>query len=199
MNRLAAKTPAILLALLVFTAGWATTANLLRLDVQPESKIRVEGTSSLHDWTCEVKAITGTFEAGAAPATTLEALSGVQITVPVSGLESKNGQMNKKAREALKANASPTIQYVMKSAQVQSPPAADGWTTLKATGTLKIAGVEKPVTLTVKGKEVGGGSYRFTGSTPLQMSDFGISPPTAMLGTLKTGDRVTIHFDVVAR
>jgi polyisoprenoid-binding protein YceI len=190
------KAEALLLAALVFTAGWATTAGVL--DVQPESKLRVEGTSSIHAWACEVKAFTGSFEAGTAPATTLEALSRVQITVPAAGLACKNGTMDKKAREALKATANPQIQYVMKSAQVQAP-GTDGWTTLKANGTLKIAGVEKPVAMTVKGKPLGDGSFRFTGSTPLKMSDFGIDPPTAMLGTMKTGNQIVVHFDVVAR
>jgi hypothetical protein len=30
------------------------------------------------------------------------------------------------------------------------------------------------------------------------MSDYGMKPPTAMLGTIKTGDAVTVHFDLVA-
>jgi hypothetical protein len=28
------------------------------------------------------------------------------------------------------------------------------------------------------------------------MTDFGIDPPTALLGTLKTRDEVTVYFDV---
>jgi len=28
------------------------------------------------------------------------------------------------------------------------------------------------------------------------MSDYGMQPPTAMFGALRTGDDVTVHFDV---
>ncbi len=194
------KPATLLVAAVLLTAGWMTGADLLRLDVQPQSKLRVEGTSSIHAWTCDVSTFTGSIEADAAgtqPASALEALSRAVITVPTSNLECKNGTMNKKTLEALKASKHPTIQYSLKDAQVQSE-GSDGWTTMKATGLLKIAGVEKPVTMTVKGQKVENG-FRFTGETPLLMSDFDVDPPTAMLGTLKTGDRVTIHFDVVAR
>ncbi len=30
------------------------------------------------------------------------------------------------------------------------------------------------------------------------MSEFGVDPPRAMMGTLRTGDRVTVHFAVTA-
>ena len=200
MKRMFSKPLTLLVAAVLLTTGWIGGAELMRLDVQPQSKIRVEGTSSMHDWTCEVKAFTGSFEttpSGAQPASALEALSRAQVTIPTSNLECKNGTMNKKALDALKAKQNPTIQYSLKSAQVVSE-GSDGWATLKASGQLKIAGVEKPVTMTVKGKKVDEG-FRFTGSTPLLMSDFGIAPPTAMLGAMKTGDAITIHFDVVAR
>lgn len=200
MKRIARYTPALLVVLMLATAGWSVTAELLRLDVQPQSKLRVEGTSSVHDWACEVKAFTGSIEGGTAaqPTSVLEALSHVQVTVPVAALECKNGTMNKKAQEALKADENPAIQYVMQSAEVQAE-GTDGWTTMKATGQLRIAGVEKPMTMTVKGRRNDDGTFRFTGSTPLLMSDFGMKAPTAMLGAMKTGDRVVVHFDVLAR
>ena len=49
----------------------------------------------------------------------------------------------------------------------------------------------------VEGRRLPDGQFRLTGSLPLLMTDFGIDPPKAMPGTLKTGDRVVVHFDVV--
>jgi len=36
----------------------------------------------------------------------------------------------------------------------------------------------------------------FEGSQPISMSDYGISAPTALFGTLKTGNDITINFKV---
>jgi hypothetical protein len=43
------------------------------------------------------------------------------------------------------------------------------------------------------------GSIAVRGSVPLFMSDFGIEPPTAMLGMLKTADQVTVKFELALR
>ena len=36
----------------------------------------------------------------------------------------------------------------------------------------------------------------FRGELTLKMSDYEISPPTALMGTIKTGDEVTIRFSI---
>lgn len=196
MTRYFSKT--LLLALILVSAGWMGS-NLLQYEVKPDSSMRVEGTSTLHAWTCSVEAFTGTIEAAAGTSASMEeALQRVHIAVPASKLECKNGTMNEKAHEALQARKHATIHYTMTDATVQSV-GGDGWTTLRAQGVLNIAGNERPITMTVKGQELKEGGYRFTGSTPLKMSTFKLDAPTAMFGTIKTGDEVTVHFDVVAR
>ena len=52
----------------------------------------------------------------------------------------------------------------------------------------------------MQGQALGGGRYRFTGSTPISMSSFGMERITAVMGTMRVRDRVTVNFDVtVAR
>jgi hypothetical protein len=38
------------------------------------------------------------------------------------------------------------------------------------------------------------GQLAFEGSQTIKMTDYGITPPTALFGTLKTGDEITITF-----
>ena len=38
--------------------------------------------------------------------------------------------------------------------------------------------------------------FQVKGEVPLKMSDFGIDPPTAMMGTLKTGNEVVIKYNL---
>ena len=47
-----------------------------------------------------------------------------------------------------------------------------------------------------QGQAVGGNRFHVTGTVPLLMSQYGIRPPTAMMGTMRTRDAVTIRFDV---
>jgi len=42
------------------------------------------------------------------------------------------------------------------------------------------------------------GTIRFEGSHTMLQTDFGVDPPTALLGRLKTGDEVTVRFVVTA-
>ena len=57
-----------------------------------------------------------------------------------------------------------------------------------------LVGKKKPMDFTATTKDVDG-SVQVTGSVSMKMSEFGIEPPTAMFGTLTTGDEVTIEFN----
>ena len=67
---------------------------------------------------------------------------------------------------------------------------------MRAVGLLKIAGVEREVTLTLKTQRTGS-TLTVSGQVPLLMTDFGITPPKAMLGMLKTDPKVTVTFETV--
>lgn len=189
MKTLSLAAAAFLLAGLM--AGPGTPARYALTDA---STLQVDGTSSLHDWTCNAPGVTGWIDAetaeGAPPA-----LTAAEITVPAA-LDCKNGTMDKKTRKALGADAHPTIRFVLDGATVK--PGAGTAFTVQARGRLTVAGAERRVAFTAEGRTLADGAIRLTGTLPLVMSDFGIEPPTAMLGTLKTGDDVVVHFDVVA-
>ena len=67
---------------------------------------------------------------------------------------------------------------------------------LRAVGLLTIAGVAREVTLDLKTmrKEE---TMSVKGDLTLLMTDFGITPPKAMLGMLKTDPKVTITFETI--
>ena len=61
---------------------------------------------------------------------------------------------------------------------------------------LRIAGVEREVALDAEDQRRDA-ALVVTGSLPLLMTDYGIKPPTAMLGMLKTDPKVTVSFETV--
>jgi polyisoprenoid-binding protein YceI len=176
-------------------------AQSVRLAIGSESKLWIEGGSNLHDWTCKASSIDAAIDVDTAMAKTGTVsptlLQKVQVKVPVRNLKCGNGKMDNNLYKALKANETPEIGYILASFDVV-PGEATGSFTLKTVGALTIAGTEKSVQMDVSATRSSDGSIRATGALPLLMTDFGVKPPTALLGTLRTSNKVTVKFELVA-
>lgn len=155
--------------------------------------VKISGTSSMHDWTSDVTQVKGT----AVLIIEEETFAGIEklnITIPVKSIESPKGSiMDRKTYDALKADKYPNIQFQL--VEVVSLENVKTGFVIEAKGKLTIAGISKMVFIHTDAQMQGTG-IRFTGNYKMKMSDFGIDPPTAMLGAMKTGDEITIHFDV---
>jgi polyisoprenoid-binding protein YceI len=115
--------------------------------------------------------------------------------VPVRSIKCGSGKMDDNLYKALKADDAPQISYILGSFDVQ--PGADDSYTLKTVGSLTIAGTQKTVNMDVTTKRLADGSLRAEGELPLLMTDFGVKPPTALLGTLRTSNEVKVKFELV--
>lgn len=183
------------LAVFLFaTAGWVAYAQNLSFD--PSGKIWIEGTSNVHGWTCEVKQFSGSVTADLNDGA-LTGLQATTVTVPKAQLDCDNGQMNRRMMRALNADANPQISFQLTGAQVGQPN--NNAFLMQANGRLTLNGTTRNVRFQANGQVLDNGRYQLTGSVPVKMSDFGIDPPTAMLGAMRTGDDVTVHFDVTLR
>lgn len=175
---------------------------VVRLTLQPESELTVSGTSSVHDWSCAAGEILAELRVrvpDARPGADVpDAIDRVTVGIPVAAIDCDNGTMNGKLREALKADAHPRIEFRMDRYEIVRDPSSEASFVVVASGDLTIAGTTRPVDLQVRAEDSGSGGLRITGLTQILMTDFGVKPPTAMLGLLKAHDRVTIQFDLVA-
>ncbi len=173
-------------------AGWNVTPN--QYTFASGSRVWVEGTSTLHDWSCDAGQING--NVAAEPGTgRLTAISGVTVTIPVASLDCDNSTMNGKLRDALAA--APNISFSLSSAQVGS--LNNGLFAIRASGRLSIAGVTRTMNISATGRALSDGRFQITGSIPFAMSQFGVEPPTAMFGTIRTRDNVIVGFDVTVQ
>lgn len=169
--------------------------------LQPESRLWVEGTSTVRSFTCEATDLRGDV-APAAGATSLaiadleRSVASATVTTSVSGLDCGNGTMNGHLRRALKAPEHPTITFNLGDHRVAG---AGTQADVTMTGRLRIAGQERPVTIEADAIQQADGGLRVRGSKQIAMTEFGVTPPSLMMGTMKVGDRVTVHFDVVLR
>ena len=153
--------------------------------------VTVTGTSTLHDWKVESKKIEGTVSVEPSFFETTSPAPTVKVQIPAKSLLSDKDKMNDLMWKALKADKHPTITYELTSAE--KPAVTAKGFTVKTTGKLTIAGTTKPVNMTV---DVIRDGNRMTveGTLPITMSQYGMKPPTAMMGTIKTGDLVNVKF-----
>lgn len=158
----------------------------------------IKGSSNLHDWESPAKEVraTGsfTFVSGV-----LKSLDALVVEIPVKSIKSPKGSiMDNKTYDALNAGSYPNINYKLAKVGTLSRK-SDGSYDISTSGYLTIAGVTNMVDITVRGTTGADGSITFSGSKKLKMTDYKIKPPTALLGTLTTGDDVEIVFQVTLK
>jgi polyisoprenoid-binding protein YceI len=182
------------------SAAAAGAQETARVAVSPDSKLWIEGTSNLHGWSCKAEKMDATIDLDAAAAAQLsvappKALKRVEVKVPVKSLKCGHGGMDDNLYKALNADASPTISYILATFEAAPADVKDTFT-LHTVGTLLIAGVEKKIEMDVVANRLADGSVMAKGLVPIKMTDFGIKPPTAIFGRLKTGDEVKVNFEL---
>ena len=165
------------------------------------NRVSIAGTSNVHDYTASSTAVRVTrvqFAEGvpgpdfwtriADPG----AVEAFEIAIPAATLASDKEGLDKNMHKALKAKEHPEITFRL--LRLEPRPGTPG--ALRGIGILRVAGVEREVTLdlTTARRDAG---LLVSGRVALLMTDFGITPPTAMLGMLKTDPKVTITFETL--
>lgn len=160
------------------------------LNVELSSSMLIKGTSSLHDWESQVKKSQTKLTISDSKNIGIETLA---VNIDVLSIKSGRKVMDKLTYKALKAEEYPLITFVFTNAKILEENQYQ--LTIELTGDLTIAGITKNIavkTITDKLDE----DVVLRGSHPLKMTDFGITPPTALLGTIKTGDEIIIDFNL---
>ena len=159
--------------------------------------ISITGTSTLHDWTVQAGVV-----ADYPTNLSLELVDGATIdsfsfSVPVANLDGGRGpSMNAKIQKAFAVETNPTINYQQIGvASIQEEATGK---TITSAGTLTMAAVSKDIEVVLVVSETEG-VLSLKGSKDLKMTDFGMTPPSAMFGQIQTADEITVHFEFVYR
>lgn len=175
------------------SAAAADTSPLTVMSV----RVSLDGTSNLHPFTAFTTTVrTTAIEVGAVSEGDLfdhvlqpGGLKAFEVVIPAATLLSPNDDLNKNMHKALKVQQYADIRFRLRALE-----SADG--AYRATGWLTIAGVEKEVTLNLQVQRKAE-ALAVSGTTDLLMTDYGITPPKALLGMLKTNPKVQIRIDLV--
>jgi hypothetical protein len=193
----------LLLLLAVTAVHAADEPSLIRYNAQPTgSTVKMEGTSTIHDWTVESTLVGGFMEA--APGFPESALTNAQaarptvtVSIPVRSLKSYARKMDEVMQEHLDMAKFPKIEYRLIELKPKTN-ATPAQLQFDAVGALTVSGTTRTNTMPVAFERIAGGKLKVTGSIPLKMTDFGVKPPApSILGMplIKTGDDIKISFE----
>lgn len=156
--------------------------------VSKVEEMKVSGTSTLHDWDMVA-------EDGVAGQAVMKVEDGkiseiqsLNLNLESKALKSGKSSMDKNAYEAIKADDFPKITFQL--TQVEQVTA----TSVRAKGKLNIAGNARDITLNVN-YSIKGNTVVFSGKQDITFEQFDLEPPTAVFGTIKTGNELTLSFN----
>jgi polyisoprenoid-binding protein YceI len=168
----------------------------LQLD---SARVTLSGASNVHPYDASTRTVKvtrlqlspanadGSPEALTAPG----AIEAFEIVIPAATLTSPREGLDKNMHKALKVQQHADITFRLTRLEPATAPDA-----FRGIGTLTIAGVAREVALALTIQKTGA-ALTVKGTLPLLMTDYGITPPKAMLGMLKTDPKVTITFETV--
>ncbi|MEO5893756.1 MAG: YceI family protein [Ferruginibacter sp.] len=158
--------------------------------------LKVNGTSSLHDW--EMTSTSGLFDASISIANNKVSFTGLSFTVPAESLKSGHGLMDKNTYKALNTGKNPNISFVLSSGVVSQT--GENTYQLKGMGKLTIAGTTIETDLVAMLKyNPADKTFSCTGTKKFKMTQYGVKPPTVMMGAIKTGDDISISYTLVIK
>ncbi|AHG93281.1 hypothetical protein J421_5746 (plasmid) [Gemmatirosa kalamazoonensis] len=187
-----------LLCLTPAVIAWRSAAEPLRL--APQSRLWIDGTSTVKKFSCTAPAFT--VDVDAAPGASAAVLAGTKavhtavVRVSAAKMDCGNGTMNEHMLKALKANEAPTIEFRLTGYDVATSGAGAAGT---LNGTLSVGGAQHTIAIATQAVAAGDGALRVTGSYALHMKEFALKPPTLMLGAMKVGELITVRFDLVLK
>ena len=187
-------------------------AEMKKLGARPGSKLRMEGTSSLHDWTVESKIIGGFLEVG--PNFPTEPGQSVQpgkveargtASITVRSLQSikddgspYSDKMDGIMWDKLKVTTQPRIEYHLSELVLkEAAKSKDAPYLFDSKGELVVGGVTNTIAMPVKVTPMADKKIKIVGAVPVKMSDYKVEPATIGGGIFKTGDEVKLSFEWV--
>jgi polyisoprenoid-binding protein YceI len=185
----------VFLALLLTSFSESNAQTLYSVSNSKEVYLILKGTSTLHDWSMQDKALDGQAHFHFLPDGKLKSLDSLSFSVQVDNLKSDEKAMDNNAYKALKADRYKDILFKLISSTV-SFIKKDKYE-INALGNLTIAGVTREIILIVKCEVNNAGKITCTGSEKLNMTDFHVNPPTFLMGIMKTGDAITLEFKLL--
>lgn len=158
----------------------------------------IDGTSNVRDWDADVKTVNATFVLSQFDLSDLSSLTPdhfktMELSIPVEDIESDSGRLTRNLQGYLEVDDHPYITFKMNG--IDSVSVNGNSAEITANGVINAAGVDHETTMNVTAT-INDGKVTFSGTQELLMTDFGIDPPTAMLGSIRARDEISIIYSL---
>lgn len=169
------------------------------------SKVRIDGSSNIHDWRMDGTLVVGTFDlpAGVELDSTKADIAGLKgdkfdahanVRIPVNSVQSGTDGMDSVMQQAMNATTYPAIVYKLNELTFKGPHTANTPLQFEAKGDLSLNGVTNQITMPVTIENADKGKLKIIGSVPLKMTSFKVPPPVKF-GVFTTVDDVKVSFE----
>jgi len=189
---------------LVLLLPWSTDNPVAtqHIEFHSNSSLSISGSSNVNKFACDCEQPLQPMriDLQVQPGDQLARFRGAVLELKTRALDCGHKGMNKDMYQTLQADKYPTIEIRLEAVRYQpgySPEFCSEWVTMLASADLTVAGHTRRVHLEIRGKQTGDDKYRFQSQLPVRMTDFGIEPPTALLGLVKVDDEITINLDLI--
>lgn len=158
-----------------------------------ESKLTILGTSNVHDWHVNAEVMSGK-AVFVSEGNTLKEVKSLNFVLGSEGLKSGKSGMDKNTYKALKTETYKNIEFkVINVTKITKK--GEGFFTVETQGNLTICGVTKKINQVFSVKVIND-KFVLSGKQTIDMTTYSVEPPTALMGTIKTGKDVTADFNV---
>ncbi|MDP6700095.1 MAG: YceI family protein [Candidatus Latescibacteria bacterium] len=167
--------------------------------LQSGHTMRIEGTSNLRDWGADVGQLAVDFAVrdwSENPITDLaaEIFTSFALRAPVADIHSRTKGLTGKIHKYLKKKEHPIISFELH--RVTDIRIAADIAHVCAEGTIRAAGADHRLVLDAALTAGAADTLLVSGRTRLNMTDFGIKPPTALFGTIRAVDAFEVSFSL---
>ena len=170
------------------------------IQILKESKLYLEGRSNVNEFTChcEQEVIPMTTDFSIDVERTIADFFNLALNISTQKLDCGHKIMNKDLQKTLQVDQHPYIKIKLQKVHLNRSKSGlnQFWTHYLAETDLTIAGNTSSYKIPVMAKRIGAKTYQFKSFYEIQLSEFGIAPPTALLGVVKVEDTFIIHFDL---
>jgi hypothetical protein len=205
---------------LLLLASIAEAEAVTRLAAGAASVVVLDGSSNVTDWRCRGTSIDARMRVATSPEHLNDVIDRVEdgnigvwmarpesgrfpipdlhLRVPVATFRCGNRVMESDMRRALKADSNPNVEFTFRALRGGVEHDLDsGAYRAAVAGDLTLAGVTRPIELTISAERTSRTSFRIRAALPLRMTDFDVTPPSALFGAVRARNELTVRFDLM--
>ena len=167
----------------------------------PKSVLEVNGKTNVNSFCCtsQQRFSKGKFSYQFEAGTSIINFQNSSLKITIAELDCGAKAINNDLHKALQADQYPSIVIDLQQAfnlECSDLTDCDRWVEFEAVTDITIVCTSKSVVIPIQVKKIDGHKFRVIGETTIELCDFGIEAPTALLGLIKVKDTLKINFDL---